>query len=161
VCGTLFFKPRSGFTFLETLLVVAAMGILASIVVVAVNPAKQLGDTRNAARQVDVITLVSAMYQYSIDSEGKIPPSIPVGTGCGAGEKQEICKIGGAACGKKVNLYDFIVSSTARFLIGIPSDPTVTTGTGTGYEIYRDAITNRVVVCAPRAEQKAVISAAR
>lgn len=155
------YTARYGFTFLEILLVVAAMGILASIVIVAVNPVKQLGDTRNAARQVDVTTIVSAVYQYSIDKEGRIPPSIPTGTECGAGMQQEICKIGGSYCAGLVDLYSYIVSSTERYLVSLPSDPAVARGVGTGYEIYRDPITERLTVCAPRAERGLEISASR
>ena len=47
----------SGFTLLEILLVVAAIAILAGIVIIAINPTKQLGDTRNAQRRSDVYSL--------------------------------------------------------------------------------------------------------
>lgn len=67
---------KKGFTLLEILLTVAAVGILAGIVVLAINPNKQLGQARDAQRQADLNTLMNALYQYSIE-EGDFPVQIP------------------------------------------------------------------------------------
>ena len=64
---------KQGFTLLEILLVVGIISILAGIVILAINPTKQLGDTRNAQRRSDVLTILNAVYQYSIDNSGSIP----------------------------------------------------------------------------------------
>lgn len=69
-------SSQKGFTLLEILLVVAAIAILAGIVIVAINPGKQLADTRNATRQTDVKTISDAVYQYSFDHGGVFPSGI-------------------------------------------------------------------------------------
>ncbi len=66
---------KLGFTLIEILLVVAAIAILAGIVILAINPGKQLGETRNAQRRSDVTTILNGVYQYSIDT-GAVPSAI-------------------------------------------------------------------------------------
>lgn len=67
---------RDGFTLLEVLLVVAALAILASIVISAINPGKQLADTRNAQRFSDVRAIMDSLYQYAVDHKGRFPADI-------------------------------------------------------------------------------------
>ncbi len=69
-------NKNSGFTLLEILLVVAAIAILAGIVIVAINPGKQLAAVRNTARRSDVSAILNAVYQYSLDNNGLFPASV-------------------------------------------------------------------------------------
>lgn len=150
-------RKQKGFTLLEILLVVAAIAILASIVILAINPNKQLGDTRNAQRRVDINTLLNAAYQYSIDNNGTLPSNIPTAANCNAPATNEICKTGGTC----TNLVDLTVLTTSqKYLVSIPFDPSSSTTNGTGYYITKNA-NNRVTVCAVFSEQSASISATR
>lgn len=81
-------KKQAGFTLLEILLVVAAIAILAGIVIIAINPGKQLATVRNTSRRSDVSAIVNAVYQYALDNSGSFPNGINttlrmVGTGSG------------------------------------------------------------------------------
>lgn len=148
---------HSGFTLIEILLVVAAIAILAGIVILAINPNKQLGDTRNAQRQADVNTILNAVYQYSIDNDGTLP-TIPTAT-CALVATNEVCKLTATGtCSTGVDLS--VLTTDEKYLTSMPIDPTVSTTNGTGYYITKSA-NGRVTVCAPSAEQSVTISVTR
>lgn len=142
---------RKGFTLIEILLVVAAIAILAGIVILAINPTKQLADTRNAQRRVDVNTILSAVYQYSIDNSGTTPSSI-------SSTATEICQTGSSSCSSLVDLS--VLTDNETYLTAIPSDPSASSASGVGYTISKSS-NGRITVAAPDAEQGASISVTR
>ncbi len=146
----LFRSPR-GFTLIEILLVVAAIAILAGIVIVAINPGKQLGDTRNAQRRSDVTTILNAAYQYSLDNNGTLPASVTT-------TPTEICATGAASCTGLVDLA--VLTLNEKYLTAIPSEPQKTNASGAGYMISKSA-NGRITVSSPTAEQGAVITVTR
>jgi len=138
-----------GFTLLEVLLVIAIIAILAAIVIIAINPSKQLADARNSQRRSDVNSTLNGVYQYAVDT-GSIPAAI-------TDTDTEICKTGGTCTG----LIDLSVLTTdGKYLVSIPEDPTGASTDGTGYNILKTA-TGRVTVSAPNAEAGATISVTR
>ena len=144
-------RRHEGFTLLEILLVVAAIVILAGIVIVAVNPTKQLGDTRNAQRKADVNTILNAVYQYAIDSSGTLPASVTT-------TQTEVCKTGAQSCTGLVDLS--VLTASEKYVPTIPTDPTGASTNGAGYEIKKSS-NGRVTVSAPDAEQGATITVTR
>lgn len=154
-------KNREGFTLLEILLVVAAIGILAGIVILAINPGKQLGDTRNAQRKVDVNTILNGIYQYALDQNGTLPSGIALST-CATVVTNEICKTGVATstCSASSLVALTELTTNEKYLVSIPADPTATSTNGVGYRVAKN-VNGRVTVCAPNAEQGATISVTR
>lgn len=149
-------KQQKGFTLLEILLVVAAIAILAGIVILALNPAKQLGDTRNAQRRADVNTILNAIYQYAIDRNGTLPSGITT-------TLTEICASGTATTtcttGSLIPLNE--LAWDERYITAIPRDPNGTCATnGICYQVKKTA-NGRVNVVAPNAENGASISVTR
>ena len=139
-----------GFTLIEILLVTAIIGLLAAIVIIAVNPTKQLGDARNAQRRVDVTTILDAVYQYSLDNNGALPASITTSS-------TAVCKSGGT-CTSLIDLS--VLTTSEKYLTSIPFDPSTSTTNSTNYFIIKTA-NNRVTVTAPGAENAVTITVTR
>lgn len=143
---------RRGFTLIELLLVIVIVAILAGIVLVAINPARQVSQANNAQRRSDVNAILSAVHQYSIDNRGTIPSAITttaqtIGSGTG---KADICSL-----------------VVPTYIAAMPFDGadsgnlyTDCTTYNTGYTIKKDA-NNRITVAAPSAELSESISVTR
>lgn len=153
---------KKGFTLLEILLVVAAIAILAGIVIVAINPGKQLGDTRDAQRSADVTTILNAVYQYSIDNNGNLPAAIDSDEttfqvlGTAIEDLTGTC----AAVTVEDEGADLSAELVADYIVGIPQDPSTGAADNTGYYINRDD-NGRITVGSCDPEQAAAISATR
>jgi prepilin-type N-terminal cleavage/methylation domain-containing protein len=142
-------KEEKGFTLLEILLVVAAIAILAGIVILAINPNKQLGDTRNAQRKVDINTILNAVYQYSVDNNGTLPAGIATTT------STEICITSATSgqCAASGKLYLGDLTLAEKYLVSMPLEPVASNrGTdGIGYRIQQ-TVNGRVSILAPFGE---------
>ena len=142
---------RRGFTLLEVLLVIAIIAILAAIVIIAINPGKQLADSRNSQRSTDVNTVLNAVYQYAIDNNGNLPATI-------TGVATAACSTTGGGCAGLIDLGVLFASET--YLVSIPVDPQCGVANSSCYNISQSA-NGRVTVAAPLAEQGAVITVTR
>lgn len=144
-------KKYKGFSLIEILVVVALIVILATITIVAINPAKNFRDTRNAQRSADVMQILNAVTQYtseegnSLSLLGTIPACPASGPGTG------VIGTGGIDLG--ATLVD-------EYLVAIPTDPSTGTDADTGYTICQTA-GGRVQIDAPDAEDGKVISVKR
>jgi prepilin-type N-terminal cleavage/methylation domain-containing protein len=141
-------SSNKGFTLLEILLVIAAIGILAAIVLVAINPNRQLAQARNAQRRSDVTTISNAVYQNIIDNNGILP------TGVDATLRNIISTSGTATCtavGGASAVSDFVTQITPNYVAAIPRDPQVAS-TGCSDYLIQTVTGNRITVSAPRVE---------
>lgn len=143
-------KNFKGFTLIEILVVVALIAILTAITFIAINPAKNFADTRNAQRSSDVAQILNAITQYTSDQntslsslETAVSGTVPV-----CPTYVEIGTAGfnlGLAAGPIVD----------EFIVGIPFDPSVGDAANTGYWLC-EAGNGRIQVNAPNAENKTI-----
>lgn len=157
---------KKGFTLLEILLVVAAIAILAGIVIIAINPSKQLGDTQNAQRESDVNAILNAVYQYSLDNGGSFPAGLDADDtssqvlGTAASGCDSTCTNADGADGSEAACVDLSGDLVADYIVDIPTDPQTGTDANTDYYINVDA-NDRLVVGSCDPEQSATIEITR
>lgn len=151
-----------GFTLLEILLVIGLLAILAAIVVIAINPGRQIGQANNAQRRSDTNAVLNAVWQYAVDNSGSFPSGIDAVTA-----SSQVLGTSGSGCDSTctatttvaacVDLSSDLVSD---YITAIPSDPSTGSATNTDYYINEDA-NGRITVGACDPENSATISFTR
>lgn len=166
-------RMQKGFTLIELLIVIAIIGILMGIVLVAVNPGRQTALANNATRISNVSEVLSAIGQYMAEHHGQIPPSL-LSTTTNA-------DIAGNSAGI-IGSVDLCNDLVPTYMSGLPSDPSPTSGSvdanhgtngsvitncqtayATGYYVTVSTASGatRITVTAPYAELGQTISVTR
>jgi prepilin-type N-terminal cleavage/methylation domain-containing protein len=71
-------KVAKGFTLIEILVVIGLIAVLATIVLIAINPARQFAQANNTQRESNVNAVLNAIGQLMADTKGKWPTEIPL-----------------------------------------------------------------------------------
>lgn len=147
-------------TLTEVLIALAVMGILASVVLLAVNPKKQFEDADDAKRRQDLRVMIDALYQYQIDNDEF--PKIKLHATLDS-EHRDVCSITGGDlfyCLLDVPLRLPLGPLIPDYLAELPHDPENTVEYETGYQLWLDE-DGRVHAFAPSGNNGAGIEVAR
>lgn len=136
---------KKGFTLIELLVVIGIIGILAAIVLIAVNPGRQFALARDTQRRSDLLEITNSIYEFAAEHNGNLPdtdnddatsnfPSVSTCIGTGAS-----CFNLGLA-GKADTTADADTNPdnpiVPTYIAGMPYDPSTGTAANTQYSIY-------------------------
>ncbi len=151
-------KANKGFTLIEILVVIGIIAILATIVIIAINPARQFAQSRNTQRTANVQAILNAIGQNIADNKGLFT--------CGSvtldSTSRLICATGSTGCsGSTVDLGCL----APTYIPSLPTDPkgsnyqwTSTSNYNTGYHVSQDS-NGRITVSAPESSNETSLGA--
>jgi prepilin-type N-terminal cleavage/methylation domain-containing protein len=158
---------KSGFTLIELLVVIGIIAILASVVLVAINPGRQFAQARDTQRRSDIYSLTNAIYQFSVEHNGKMPDtdadpvvnSFPTTATC-IGSSAPCFNLGAAGDADGAGAGNPPLDPVApTYIAAMPKDPSTGTDADTNYIIFQN--TDGRVVASASGELTPAISITR
>lgn len=106
-------KFENGFTLIELLIVIAVIGVIATVVITAINPQGQFAKVRDAQRKEDLRLIQDALERYYVDN-GIYPQAKNSTNTCDYGTNCYVFSSNGS---------DWIQDLTPYYLKKVPVDP--------------------------------------
>ena len=141
-------RLSKGFTLIELLVVIGVIGILAAIVLVAVNPQRQFAQARDTQRRSDLYALTNAIYQFAAEHNGNLPDT-------DADDATSNFPTTATCIGDTAPCFDMAAAGNAAgtetvvptYIPAMPMDPSTGTAANTQYFVSVD-VNGRVVASA-------------
>ncbi|MFA6375996.1 MAG: type II secretion system protein [Candidatus Paceibacterota bacterium] len=158
---------ESGFTLIEILVVIGMIALLAAIVIVAINPARQFAQGRNTQRVSNVNAILNAIGQNIADNKGVftcatatsgLPTASVTPPITSANDPGTFATPAYKIASSGTNTVD-LSCLTPTYIPALPADPgdpanykwTSNTNYDTGYFVFKDA-NGRITVYAPKTD---------
>lgn len=149
-------NKNKGFTLIEILVVIGIIAILAAIVIIAINPAKQFAQARNSQRVANINAILNAIGQRMADNKGIFQGEFTIGT-----DDYE-CPLLPDGVGAPADISDAMGDETVEsgrlgclvptYIADLPEEPTADSG-GDDYTV--ELLSNgRIEVCAPEMQDE-------
>lgn len=121
-------KKQKGFTLIEILIVIGLIAILATVVLVALNPARQFAQARNSQRTSNVNTILNAIGQSIADNKGvfNMTTCTSMTANMTASTTYDICAGSSASCTAATNKVNISCLVPTYIANGLPYDPNAT-----------------------------------
>ena len=137
---------QKGFTLIEVLIAIGIITILASVVLIAINPARQFAQARDTERISHLTAIINAIGQRIVDNKGTFEKD------CSAGAIPSAQTVM-----KSTDGYNILPCLTPTYLSAMPFDPKTgsyvsDTEYNTGYTIMQNPTSGRITVTAPNTE---------
>lgn len=144
---------NKGFTLIEILVVIGIIAVLAAVVLIAINPARQFAQARDSQRSSNVNSIINSIGQRIADCKGTFGgtcggltcPALPA-----AGAADVTLDITTVAAAGAIDLS--CIAPT--YMSAVPFDPQAPSATDTGYDLVIETIAEggRTTIVAPLTE---------
>jgi prepilin-type N-terminal cleavage/methylation domain-containing protein len=149
-------KKVRGFTLIEILIVIGIIAILAAIVIIAINPAKQFAQARNTQRQAGVNSILNAVGQRLADNKGIFEGAFSGSTYTCGPLPVASTTINSTMAADTTTATGDLGCLVPTYISSLPTDPSSPAAPSTGYQI-RVISGGRVMICAPSASTETAI----
>jgi prepilin-type N-terminal cleavage/methylation domain-containing protein len=141
------FKKFKAFSLIEILITVALIVILATITIIALNPAQNFEDARDAQRSSHVAAILDAVTQFNVNQD-TTPVTIALPDCETATDAEMAILTEGSTLAEGVDLNTPLVED---YMVELPNDPSNDNADITGYQICATT-GGRIEVTAPLTE---------